>query len=86
MLYLDIQKGKKATKTAKFQQEMIGTEAFMKRTTMYIKRCGQLTSNYTYFADNWLSGMKTSEEAMAEGVYYCRPLKTSHKGFCLATL
>ena len=23
---------------------------------------------------------------MAEGVYYCRPVKTFHKNFCLATL
>ena len=26
------------------------------------------------------------EEAMAEGVDYCGPAKTSKKGFCLATL
>ena len=33
------------------------------------------------FADIWFSGVKTAEEAMAEGVDYCRPEKTSHKGF-----
>ena len=30
--------------------------------------------------------MKTAEEENAEGVYYCGPVKTSHKGFFLATL
>ena len=30
--------------------------------------------------------METDEEAMAEGVDYCGPVKTIHKGFCLATL
>ena len=27
-----------------------------------------------------------AEEVMAEGVYYFRSVKMSHKGFCLATL
>ena len=40
----------------------------------------------TYFTDIWFSGLKTSEEAMSKGVYCCGPVKTSHKGFCLATL
>ena len=31
-------------------------------------------------------GMKTLEESNAEGVHYCRPVKTSHKGIFLATL
>ena len=30
--------------------------------------------------------MKTSDEAMSEEVDYCGPVKTSHKGFFLATL
>ena len=30
--------------------------------------------------------MDISEEVMAEGVYYFRPVKMSHNGFCLATL
>ena len=42
-----------------------------------------MTSNDTHFSDSWFSGVKT---AMAEGVYYYGPAKTSHKGFCLATL
>ena len=50
------------------------------------KGCGQLTSNDTYFADSWFSSIKTAVEAMAAGVDYCGPAKTSHKGFCIATL
>ena len=58
----------------------------MKILAMDTKRCGQLTSNDTYFTDNWFSGVKTAEKAMAAGVDYCRPVETSHKGICLATL
>ena len=43
-------------------------------------------SNDTYFSDSWFRGVKTAEEAMAEGVDYCGPVKTTHKGFCLDTL
>ena len=50
------------------------------------KWCGQLASNDTYFDGIWFSGMKTSEEAMDEGVDFYGPVKTSHKGFCLSTL
>ena len=32
------------------------------------KGCGQLTLNNTYFSDSWLSGVKTSEEGVGEGV------------------
>ena len=50
------------------------------------KGCGRLMSNDTYFSDIWFSGVKTAEEEMDEGVDYYGPTKTSHKGFCLATL
>ena len=46
----------------------------------------KLTSNDTYFADSWFSSVKTAEDMAAAGVDYCGPVKTSHKGFCLATL
>ena len=58
----------------------------MKRRSIATKACGQLTSNDTYFADSWFSSIKMAEEAMAAGVNYCGPVKTSHKGFCLSTL
>ena len=58
----------------------------MKIIMMSTKWCGQLASNDNYFADSWFSGVKTAEEAMAEGVDYCGPVKTIHKGFCLVTL
>ena len=73
-------------KTCKFQQQIGRTAACMKRLTMATKGCGQLTPNYTYFADSWFSGVKTDEEDKAERVDYCRQAKTSHKGFCLSTL
>ena len=43
-------------------------------------------SNKTYFSVIWFSGVNTDEEAMAEGVDYCRQAKTRHKGFYLSTL
>ena len=43
-------------------------------------------SNDTYFDDSWFSVLKTSEEAIAKGVYYYGQVKTTHKDFCLATL
>ena len=65
---------------------MGGTAACMKRLAISTKRCGQLTSNDTYFVDSWFSSVKTAEEVAAAGVNYCGPVKTSHKGFCLALL
>ena len=53
---------------------------------MATKGCVQMTSNDTYFADSWFSGVKTYEDVMAKGVDYCGPVNTSRKGFCLATL
>ena len=62
----------------------IGRASCRKRLMMDTKVCGQLTSNNTYFSDIWFSGVKTSQEAMSEGVDYCRPVKKIHKDFCLA--
>ena len=45
-----------------------------------------MKSNATYFNDIWFSGVKRAEELMPEGLDYCGPVKTSHEGFCLATL
>ena len=86
MLHLDIQKGKDAMKTYIFQIDILVTAEFMNRPMMATKGCGQLTLNNTYFADSWFSGVKMDEEAVAEGVHYCGPVKRSHKGFCLSTL
>ena len=86
MLHLEIQKGKEAMKKSKFQSELGGTAACMKRLAIATKGCGQLTSNNTYFSDSWFSSVKTAEEMAASGVIYCGPAKTSHKGFCLAML
>ena len=58
----------------------------MKILPMATKGCAQLKSNETYFADRWFSVVKTDEEASAEEVNYCETVKTSHNGFCLATL
>ena len=41
---------------------------------------------YTFFAGIWLSGVKKVDEAIAEGVDNCGPVKTIHKGFCIDTL
>ena len=58
----------------------------MKRLAIVTKGCGQLTSNNTYFADSWFISVKTAKEMVATGVDYCGEVKTSHKGFFLATL
>ena len=81
MLHPEIQKREEAMKTSKFQNFLVGTTVCMKRLDISTKRCGQLTSN-----DSWFSSVKTDEGVAAVGVDYCRPVKTSHKGFCLATL
>ena len=86
MLHLEIQKEKEAMKTSNFQKNIVGTTVCMKRLCIPTKGCGQLTSNDTYFDDIWFSYLKTAEEVMSTGVDYCRPARTSHKGFCLATL
>ena len=66
---------------SEFQKYLGGTATYTKRVEMATKGCGQLTSNYTYFADSWLSSVKTAEQAMATGVEYCGMLKTIDKGF-----
>ena len=81
MSHLDTQKGKESKETSKFQQDIEGTAACMKRLIISTKGCNQLTSNDTYFADSWFSGLKTVDEVMAEGVYYCGPVKTIHNIF-----
>ena len=86
MLHPEIQRGKEDMKTSNFQKYLGGTTAFIKRLAIDTKDCGQLTSYDTYFYDNWFSSVKTAEDAMAAGVYYCEPVKTSHKDFCLSTL
>ena len=63
-----------------------GFAVCMKGLLIATKVCGQMTSNYTYFADIWFSSVKTAEEEMAAGVDYFRPVNTIHEGFCLATL
>ena len=81
VLHLDIQKGKDATNMSEFYKDIRGTAACMKILVMATKGCDQLTSNDIYFADSWLSSVKTAEEAMAAGVDYCGPVKTSHGFF-----
>ena len=72
-------------KTSKFQKYLRGTTACMKRLAITTKGCGQLTSNDTYFDGIWFSSVKPAEEMAAAGVDYYGPVKTSDKGFCLAT-
>ena len=47
MIHLEIQKGKEAIKTSKFQNVLGGTNACMNRLDIATKCCGQLTSNDT---------------------------------------
>ena len=50
------------------QKSIIGNVVCMKRLMIATKVCGQLTSIHTYFYDICFSGVKTSDEAIAEGV------------------
>ena len=64
ILHLNIQKGKDDMKASKFQHDIKGTSAYMKRLMMDTKSCSQLTSNDTYFSDRWFNGVKTYQEVM----------------------
>ena len=79
-------KGEGDYEEIKISSVLGGSDVCMKRLAISTKGCGQLTSNDTYFADSWFSSVKTTDEMAAAGVNYCGPAKTSHKGFCLATL
>ena len=68
MFHIDIQKGEEATKTYILKKIIIGNVVCMKRLMIATKVCGQLTSIHTYFYDIWFSGVKTSDEAIAEEV------------------
>ena len=57
----------------------------MKIISKATKGCGNFSSNDTFFSDSYNRRVKTLEEANAEGVDYCRPVKTSNKRFCIAT-
>ena len=58
----------------------------MKIMMIDTKLCVQLVSNDNYFSYIFYSRVKKYEEVMAEGVYFCGLVNTSHKFFCLATL
>ena len=86
MLYLDIQKGKEEIKASYFQQNTGGKAACMNKLMQGTKGCGQILSNGTLLADSWFNGVKTAEKENSEGVDFCGPVETSHKGFFLAKL
>ena len=81
MLHLEIQKWEEDMKASNFEWDVGGTAACTKIIMVAKKGCSQLTSRDAYFYHSWFSGLKTAEEEMSEGVYYCRPVKTGHKGF-----
>ena len=68
MLYLNIQKGKEVMKTSDFQKGFEVTAGGTKRITKATKGRGRMLSNYILFHDSWFSGIRTEEEANAEGV------------------
>ena len=57
MIYLKIQNGKEEMKSSCFQQQAIGTAAYMNIMVKSTKGCGQLSSKVTFFADIWLIGV-----------------------------
>ena len=81
MLYFEIQKRKEVIKASDFWQNIGGTAAYMKRNMKDTEGCGQISYNDTLFDDNWFNIVKTEDEANAEVVEYCGPVKTIHKRF-----
>ena len=79
-------KGEGGYEDVKFQKEIGGTKACMKRLAIATKGCVQLTSNDTSFADSWFSVVNTADETMAAGVDYSGPVKTPQNKFSRATL
>ena len=73
-------------KTSTIEKDIGGTAASINILMIDTKRCVQMMSNDTYFSGSCFSGVKMSWGAMAEGVYYCGPVKTRHKVFCIDTL
>ena len=73
-------------KVSDYQQDVLGTSAWMKKIMEAIKWYVQMSSNDTLFADRLFSGVETAYEENSDWVDYFRPDETSHKGFCLATL
>ena len=81
MLHLEIQKGKEAMKTSKFQNFMGGTAACMRRLDIATKGCGQLTSNYTYFADICFIYIKNYKDMAAAGSIIVGQQRRATRGF-----
>ena len=77
MLYLEIKKWKEAIKASDFQHDIGGADALMKINMKSAKGCGQLSLNGIFLSNIWFSKVKTAEEENSEGLYHCRPEKTS---------
>ena len=73
-------------KTLKFQKDVGGTSACMKRIIKANKGYGQLSSNNNFFVGIWFRRVKTADEENTHRVGYCRPVNTSQKGLCLDML
>ena len=58
ILYLDIKRGNESMKSFSFQQQIRKEADCMKRIMRATKGCGQLSSNYTFFADICLRVVK----------------------------
>ena len=86
MLYIKVQSIKESMNIVGFQKETGGRSACPKRIMKAKKWCGELSSNDTFFSDTRFSGIKTVEDINVEGLYYCRPVKTSCTAFCLSML
>ena len=59
---------------------------FMEIIIKSTKGHGQISSNDTFFDDIWFSLFKKEEEENTQEEDYYRPVKTSHKRFCLYML
>ena len=86
MIYVEIENRKETMHTLEFQQDIRGTAACMNRPMRYKIGHVQFTLENTYFYDIWLSGVKTDEEDITEGEYYCGLVKKIHKRFLLDML
>ena len=70
LLYLEIQKGKDATKKENVQQQIGGTAVYMKKTNGGYKRVWPTEIKLHLFVYSWFIGVKNTEQAMNERVDY----------------
>ena len=69
---------KEGMKASYYQQDIVVMDACMKRVMKDTRGGGQMSSNYTFFYEIRIRGVKIVQEEKSEGIYCCGPVKISH--------